>query len=256
MADVGSTLAQKLVDDLTRTSPKPTTPEGWRTALATLIEQQLAPHVHPFTLPDKAVVVLVGVNGSGKTTLIGKLCHLFSAQGKRCMVAAADTFRAAAADQLNVWAQRLNVPIIQAEKPNADPASVVFTALQNFQASNADVLFIDTAGRLANRNDLMAELEKTLRVIKKADPSAPHAVLLVIDSTIGQSAIPQVQLFKQAAGVSGLVLTKLDSSAKAGVVLQLIQLEKVPLHFISTGEGLADLQPFNARDFSRALVGL
>ena len=202
------------------------------------------------------IMLMVGVNGSGKTTTLGKLAAQTKADGQKVLLAAGDTFRAGAVEQLRIWADRADVPIIVPEKEGADPAGLIFKAYEQAKAENADVLMCDTAGRLQNRQDLMDELAKIVRVLKKQDATAPHEVLLVLDATVGQNALSQVEVFKDVAGVTGLVVTKLDSSAKAGVVIALADKFKLPIKYIGVGESLEDLQPFDSDAFARALVGL
>lgn len=201
------------------------------------------------------VVLAVGVNGSGKTTTLGKLAAKFHAEGKKVTLGAADTFRAAAIEQLKLWASRTNSSIV-AKAQGADPAGVAFDAITKAREEGADVLLIDTAGRLQNKESLMGELEKIVRVIRKVDDSAPHAVLLVLDATVGQNALSQVEAFKQTAGVTGLVVTKLDGTAKGGILVAISARHGLPVHFIGVGESVDDLEAFSAKDFSRALVGL
>ncbi len=201
------------------------------------------------------VILAVGVNGSGKTTTLGKLAAKFHAEGKKVTLGAADTFRAAAIEQLKLWAGRTNSSIV-AKAQGADPAGVAFDAITKAREEGADVLLIDTAGRLQNKESLMGELEKIVRVIKKVDESAPHAVLLVLDATVGQNALSQVEAFKQTAGVTGLVVTKLDGTAKGGILVAISARHGLPVHFIGVGESVDDLEAFSAKDFSRALVGL
>jgi len=195
------------------------------------------------------------VNGTGKTTTIGKLAHLFGRSGYSVVLAAADTFRAAAIDQLKIWGERANAPVI-AGKPGADAAGLAFTALEVAQAAGADILLVDTAGRLHNKTELMAGLEKMLRVLRKRDAAAPHAVLLVLDATTGQNALTQVEVFRNVCQVTGLIMTKLDGTARGGVLVAVAQRFGLPVHAIGVGEGLEDLQPFDAAAFARALVGL
>lgn len=226
--------------------------------LAALREELLAiltPLAQPLALPaaSPAVVLVVGVNGTGKTTTIGKLAHRLTSQGKTVLLAAGDTFRAAAIDQLKIWAERNRVPII-AQPPGSDAAAVVFDALQAARARGIDVLIADTAGRLHNQSHLMAELAKLVRVIARFDPQAPHETLLVLDATTGQNAIQQLRQFRAAVGVTGLVLTKLDGSAKGGVVLALAREFGVPVRFVGLGEGIADLEPFDPRAFVDGLL--
>jgi fused signal recognition particle receptor len=206
--------------------------------------------------PQKPQVVLVvGVNGSGKTTTIGKLASQFKAAGKSVVIAAGDTFRAAAVEQLQIWGTRAGVPVLTAPE-GSDPASLAFDALTKARADGADLLMIDTAGRLQNRQDLMEELAKIVRVIRKVDPSAPHNTLLVLDATTGQNALTQVEIFAKIADVSGLVMTKLDGTAKGGVLVALADRFGLPIHAIGVGEQIDDLAPFDPEDFARALVGL
>jgi fused signal recognition particle receptor len=201
------------------------------------------------------VMLVCGVNGAGKTTTIGKLAHDYHIkQGKKVMIAAADTFRAAAVEQLDVWAQRADVPLIKKDI-GADSAAVAYEALEATRAEDADLLMIDTAGRLQNKKNLMEELSKMIRVIQKQDETAPHAVVLVLDSTTGQNAHSQVQNFKEVVDVTGLVVTKLDGSAKGGVVVSLAHDYGLPIHAIGVGEGIEDLAPFEAEDFAKGLVG-
>ena len=201
------------------------------------------------------VVLVVGVNGAGKTTTIGKLASQFRAAGKSVMIAAGDTFRAAAVEQLQIWGQRAGVPVMVAAQ-GSDPASLAFDAMTRAESEGADLLMIDTAGRLQNRQDLMEELAKIVRVIRKKDPTAPHNTLLVLDATTGQNALNQVETFRQLADVSGLVMTKLDGTARGGVLVALADRFGLPIHAIGVGEQIDDLDAFDANDFARALVGL
>ncbi len=228
-----------------------------RTALADEIARILTPVARPLPLyPQKPQVVLVvGVNGSGKTTTIGKLASQFKAAGKSVIIAAGDTFRAAAVEQLQIWGTRAGVPVLTAPE-GSDPASLSFDALTRAQADGADLLMIDTAGRLQNRADLMEELAKIVRVIRKKDPTAPHNTILVLDATTGQNAIAQVEIFRKIADVSGLVMTKLDGTAKGGVLVALADKFGLPIHAIGVGEQIDDLQPFDPEDFARALCGI
>jgi fused signal recognition particle receptor len=197
---------------------------------------------------------VVGVNGSGKTTTIAKLARLFKADGKSVMLAAGDTFRAAAIAQLKIWADRVGVPIISGEQ-GGDAAGLAFDAVKRAMDEGIDVLIIDTAGRLQNKAGLMDELAKMKRVIGKLDPSAPHDVLLVLDATTGQNALSQIEVFSQVAGVTGLVMTKLDGSARGGMLVAAAEKYRLPIHAIGVGEGMDDLQPFDAAEFARALAG-
>ncbi len=227
-----------------------------RDALAAEITRIMAPVAKPMPLyPTKPQVVLVvGVNGSGKTTTIGKLASQFKAAGKSVIIAAGDTFRAAAVEQLQVWGTRAGVPVLTAPE-GSDPASLAFDALTRARAEGVDLLMIDTAGRLQNRQDLMEELSKIVRVIRKVDPTAPHNTLLVLDATTGQNALNQVEIFRKIADVSGLVMTKLDGTAKGGVLVALADKFGLPIHAIGVGEQIDDLAPFDPEDFARALVG-
>jgi fused signal recognition particle receptor len=228
-----------------------------RQALAEEVTRIMTPVARPLPLyPQKPQVVLVvGVNGSGKTTTIGKLASQFKAAGKKVVIAAGDTFRAAAVEQLQVWGARAGVPVLTAPE-GSDPASLAFDALTRAQDDGADLLLIDTAGRLQNRADLMEELAKIVRVIRKKDPTAPHNTLLVLDATTGQNAVTQVEIFRKIADVSGLIMTKLDGTAKGGVLVSLADRFGLPIHAIGLGEQIDDLAPFDPADFARALVGL
>jgi fused signal recognition particle receptor len=224
--------------------------------LAAEIEKILAPVAKPLTLGGAKpfVILVVGVNGSGKTTTIGKLAAKFHAEGKRVMLAAGDTFRAAAIDQLRIWGTRAQAPVI-AREAGADAAGLAFDALTQARAAGTDVLLVDTAGRLQNKAALMGELEKMIRVMQKVDASAPHAVLLVLDATVGQNALSQVEVFQKIAGVTGLAMTKLDGTARGGILVALAAKYRLPVHFIGVGEGLDDLAPFAAKDFANAIAG-
>jgi fused signal recognition particle receptor len=228
-----------------------------RAALAAEVARIMEPVARPMPLyPTKPQVVLVvGVNGSGKTTTIGKLASQFKAAGKSVVIAAGDTFRAAAVEQLQIWGTRAGVPVLTAPE-GSDPASLAFDALTQAQAQGADLLLIDTAGRLQNRQDLMEELAKIVRVIRKVDATAPHNTLLVLDATTGQNALSQVEIFRKIADVTGLVMTKLDGTAKGGVLVALADKFGLPIHAIGVGEQIDDLSPFDPEDFARALVGL
>jgi fused signal recognition particle receptor len=222
------------------------------------IEKVLADVALPLiidTTKKPFVILVAGVNGSGKTTTIGKLAAQYRAEGRSVMLAAGDTFRAAATDQLKIWSGRTGADFI-AHKAGADAAGLVFDAVAAAKQKGIDVLLIDTAGRLQNRTELMNELEKVVRVMKKVDPSAPHAVLLVLDATVGQNALSQVEIFRKAVGVTGLAMTKLDGTARGGILVAIAEKFKVPVHFIGVGEGVEDLAPFSAHDFARAIVGL
>ena len=217
----------------------------------------LEPVASDFALTPGAgphVLLVVGVNGTGKTTTAAKMAHQFKRKGLSVMLAAADTFRAAAIDQLKVWGTRVGAEVV-AKEVGADPAGVAFEALERARAEKIDVLLIDTAGRLQNKSDLMAELAKIVRVLKKIDSSAPHGVILVLDATTGQNAIAQVEIFKEIAGVTGLVVTKLDGTARGGILVAIAERFKLPIFAIGVGEGLDDLKPFDAQDFARAIAG-
>jgi fused signal recognition particle receptor len=198
---------------------------------------------------------MTGVNGSGKTTTIGKLAARWTREGHHVLIAAGDTFRAAAVEQIAAWGQRAGAEII-AQPPGADASGLAFEALQTAKAQGADILLIDTAGRLQNRRELMDELAKIVRVLKKIDATAPHDVLLVLDATVGQNALAQAEAFRSIAGVTGLVMTKLDGTAKGGVLVAIGEKLALPIHYIGVGEGVDDLQPFDAQAFARALAGL
>ena len=225
--------------------------------LADEITRIMEPVARPMPLYAKKpqVVLVVGVNGAGKTTTIGKLASQFQAAGKKVVIAAGDTFRAAAVEQLQVWGDRAGVPVMTAPQ-GSDPASLAFDAMTKAEADGADLLMIDTAGRLQNRSDLMEELAKIVRVIRKKDPDAPHNTLLVLDATTGQNAIQQVKVFQQLADVSGLVMTKLDGTAKGGVLVALADQFGLPIHAIGVGEQIDDLAPFDPEEFAAALVGI
>jgi fused signal recognition particle receptor len=229
-----------------------------KAVVASEVEKVLAPVAKPLEI-DAAqkpfVILVVGVNGSGKTTTIGKLAAKLNAEGRKIMMAAGDTFRAAAIEQLKIWGERTKSPVIAAAQ-GSDSASLAFNALTAAREQNIDVLLVDTAGRLQNKAELMNELEKVVRVIKKVDASAPHAVLLVLDATVGQNALSQVEAFHRTAGVTGLVMTKLDGTARGGILVALAEKFKLPVHFIGVGEGIEDLAPFTARDFANAIAGI
>ena len=228
-----------------------------RAALASEVARIMEPVARPMPLYAQTpqVVLVVGVNGSGKTTTIGKLASQFKAAGKTVVIAAGDTFRAAAVEQLQIWGRRAGVPVLTAPE-GSDPASLAFDALTRATAEGADLLMIDTAGRLQNRADLMEELAKIVRVIRKVDPTAPHNTLLVLDATTGQNALTQVDIFRKIADVSGLVMTKLDGTAKGGVLVALADRFGLPIHAIGVGEQIDDLAPFDPEEFANALVGL
>lgn len=232
-------------------------PDEVRAILANEVEKVLAPIAKPLTVDVKNrphVIMMVGVNGTGKTTTIGKLASKLKSEGKSVMMAAGDTFRAAAIDQLKVWGERTGTPVV-ASAVGADSSGLAYDALKKAQDAGTDVLLLDTAGRLQNKQALMEELEKVTRVLKKIDPSAPHDVVLVLDATTGQNALQQVEVFGKRAGVTGLVMTKLDGTARGGILVAIGEKFKLPVHAIGVGEGVDDLQPFAAADFARAIAG-
>jgi len=236
---------------------KSITADEVKAVVAAEVEKVLTPVAKPLPIGEAKpfVVLLVGVNGSGKTTTIGKLASKFRAEGRSVMLAAGDTFRAAAIDQLNIWGGRSGASVI-ARAPGADAAGLAFDALTQARGEGVDVLLVDTAGRLQNKAVLMDELQKIVRVMKKVDPAAPHAVLLVLDATVGQNALSQVEVFRDIAGVSGLVMTKLDGTARGGILVAIAAKYGLPVHFIGVGEGIDDLAPFSAKDFARAIAGI
>jgi fused signal recognition particle receptor len=233
-------------------------PAEVKQVLAREIEAVLTPVAKPIAIDATKkpfVILVVGVNGSGKTTTIGKLATNFVRDGRKVVLAAGDTFRAAAIEQLQIWGSRVGAHVV-ARPQGADAAGLAYDAIREARESGADVLLMDTAGRLQNRKELMAELEKVVRVMKKIDADAPHAVLLVLDATVGQNAMSQVEIFGRVAGVTGLVMTKLDGTARGGILVAIAEKFALPVHFIGVGEGADDLEPFAARDFARAIAGL
>ena len=233
-------------------------PDEVKQILADEVERALDPVARPLTIdPEKRpfVILVVGVNGSGKTTTIGKLAAKFGAEGKAVLLAAGDTFRAAAIEQLRIWARRTFSALVERDQ-GADAAGLAFDALTKARELNIDVVLMDTAGRLQNRTELMSELEKIIRVMRKVDADAPHAVLLVLDATVGQNALSQVEIFGRVAGVTGLVMTKLDGTARGGILVAIADKFALPVHFIGVGEGVDDLEPFAARDFADAIAGI
>ncbi len=258
-ADLGNTVSARIIESLRKGRfEKDIEVEEVRTILAREIETVLRPVAHPLVInPDHKpfVIVMAGVNGAGKTTTIGKLTAKFRREGRSVLLAAGDTFRAAAIEQLQVWGQRTGAEVMSRPQ-GADAAGLAFDAVTQAREQGTDIVMIDTAGRLQNRTELMAELEKIIRVIKKVDETAPHAVLLVLDATVGQNALSQVDLFKKAAGVTGLVMTKLDGTARGGILVALAEAQGLPVHFIGVGEGIDDLEPFAAEDFAKAIAGL
>lgn len=258
-ADLGVNAAARITAALARDKfDKEITDEEVRTVLADHIAQSLTPLEKPIEINaghKPHIILMTGVNGAGKTTTIGKLAHKFRDEGKTVMLAAADTFRAAAIEQLTVWGDRVGAPVI-AREVGADAAGLAFDALKQAQAQDIDVLMIDTAGRLQNRTELMDELAKIVRVIRKLDESAPHDTILVLDATVGQNAINQAAVFTEIAGVSGLVMTKLDGTARGGVLVALADKFALPIHYVGVGESVEDLQAFNANQFTQALTGI
>lgn len=258
-ADIGVSTAARLTAAIAKSRfDKEVTDIEIREALADEITTILEPVAQPLSIDTALkphVVLVCGVNGSGKTTTIGKLANQLKAEGKSVMLVAGDTFRAAAVEQLQIWGERSGCPVVSGNH-GGDAAGLAYGALEKARAENIDVVMIDTAGRLQNRKDLMAELEKIIRVIKKIDESAPHTTLLVMDSTIGQNAHSQVETFKEMVNISGLVMTKLDGSARGGVVVGLAEKFALPVHAVGVGEGIDDLRPFEASAFARSLMGL
>jgi fused signal recognition particle receptor len=259
-ADVGTEATRQILDDLRRQVARKELGDvdALLAALRKAMVDILAPVERPLVVDPAIkpyVILVVGINGAGKTTTIGKLSHRLLAEGRSVMLAAGDTFRAAAREQLTIWAERNGVPII-AQQSGAEPAAVIFDALQAARARNIDVLIADTAGRLHTQTHLMDELKKVKRVLARLDPAAPHEVLLILDGTIGQNAVAQAAEFHKGLGVTGLVVTKLDGTAKGGVLVSLAEKYGIPIHLIGIGEGPEDLRPFEAYAFARGLVGL
>lgn len=257
LADIGVESTQKILAKLTDAVSRKqlSDPETLFIHLKEQLESALAPYTLPIEINAKPFVILtVGVNGAGKTTSIAKMAHYFQSQNKKVMLAAGDTFRAAAIEQLQVWGERNNVPVI-AQHSGADSASVIYDAMQAATARDIDILIADTAGRLHTQNHLMAELEKIKRVLQKFNPDAPHETMLVLDASMGQNALNQAQQFHQSIGLSGLTLTKLDGTAKGGILFAICEKMKLPIRFIGVGEDLDDLRPFEAEAFVEAMVG-
>jgi fused signal recognition particle receptor len=256
-ADLGVAMANRISDVIGQGRYSRFDEAGLKAIIAGEVEKALIPVAHPLKIEgaNPFVILVAGVNGSGKTTTIGKLASRFAREGHTVMLAAGDTFRAAAIEQLKIWGGRVGAKVIAREQ-GSDAAGIAFDAVTQAKVDGVDVLLIDTAGRLQNRTELMTELEKIIRVMKKVDASAPHAVLLVLDATVGQNAISQVEVFGKIAGVTGLVMTKLDGTARGGILVAIAEKFKMPVHFIGVGEGVDDLQPFTARDFARAMAGI
>jgi len=258
-ADLGAETAGRIATELRYGRfPSGITADEIKAVVAAEVEKTLAGVAQPLAIDaaKKPFVVLVaGVNGSGKTTTIGKLAAKLRSEGRSVMLAAGDTFRAAAIEQLKIWADRAGADFM-AREAGADAAGLAFDAVAAAKERGIDVLLVDTAGRLQNRSELMDELQKIVRVIKKVDDTAPHAVLLVLDATVGQNALSQVEIFKKAVGVTGLAMTKLDGTARGGILVAIAAKFRVPVHYVGVGEGVEDLAPFSARDFARAIAGL
>jgi fused signal recognition particle receptor len=256
-ADVGTKVAGHIIELLrSKKFDKEITPEDIKSELASIITKMMDKSDHEFRLNEGLNIILVcGVNGNGKTTSIGKLASVYIRAGKKVAIAACDTFRAAANDQIAQWANKTGAILFSGEE-KSDPASVAYKAILESYSNKVDILFIDTAGRLHNQKNLMDELAKIVRVIQKIDQSAPHHSLLVIDATTGQNAFVQTEQFKSLVAISGLVITKLDGTAKAGAIVGIVDKYSLPVHFIGLGEGVDDLKPFVALDFAKALVGM
>jgi fused signal recognition particle receptor len=257
-ADLGVDVAARIAAAIAEGRyDKAVAPDEVKNILAAEVEKVLAPVTKPLVIgePGPFVILVAGVNGSGKTTTVGKLAARFRAEGRKVMLAAGDTFRAAAIEQLKIWGERTGAPVI-ARAPGSDAASLAFEALTAAKEQGAGILLVDTAGRLQNKAVLMDELDKIVRVLRKVDASAPHAVLLVLDATVGQNALSQVEIFQRIAGVTGLVMTKLDGTARGGILVAIAAKFGLPVHFIGVGEGVDDLAPFAARDFARAIAGV
>jgi fused signal recognition particle receptor len=258
-ADLGLPAASRIRDAVGRGRyERGVSPDEVKQILADEVERALDPVARPLMIDSGKrpfVILVVGVNGSGKTTTIGKLAAKFRSEGKAVLLAAGDTFRAAAVEQLRIWARRTLSAIVERDQ-GADAAGLAFDALTKARELDVDVVLMDTAGRLQNRTELMNELEKIIRVMRKVDPGAPHAVLLVLDATVGQNALSQVEIFGRTAGVTGLVMTKLDGTARGGILVAIADKFALPVHFIGVGEGVEDLEPFTARDFADAIAGI
>ena len=258
-ADLGIDMAERVTQAVAKGRyDKEIDPEEVKQILAQEVASVLRPVEVPFNFGEDVqpfVILVVGVNGSGKTTTIGKLGSIATAEGFSVMLAACDTFRAAAIEQLAIWGDRIGAKVIS-RPTGADAAGLAFDALNEAKQDKSDILIIDTAGRLQNKTDLMAELEKIVRVLKKQDEAAPHAVLLVLDATTGQNAVSQTEVFTKIAGVTGLIMTKLDGTARGGILVSIAEKFGLPIHAIGVGESIEDLQPFDAEAFSRAIAGI
>jgi len=259
MSDLGTAVARKVTANIAKDRfEKEIGDDEIKAALASEIAQIMAPREKIVDFADgprPRVVLFVGVNGSGKTTTIGKIASRLKAQGAKALLVAGDTFRAAAIEQLTVWGERAGIPVVSG-KPEADAAGLVYSAIEQAQREGLDLVLVDTAGRLQNKSELMSELAKVVRVIQKLDPDAPHDVILVLDATVGQNALSQVEAFRHTANVTGLVMTKLDGTAKGGVLVAVAEAHELPIHFVGVGESAEDLQAFSADAYARALVGL
>lgn len=256
-ADVGVETTQHLINTLTKKLARDELKDATAAfnCLQSEMKQILTPCNQPLVIDSAKkpyVILVIGINGSGKTTTIGKLANYFKQSGKSVMLAAGDTFRAAATEQLQVWGERNQIPVI-AQQPGADTAAVIYDAIAAATARGTDILIADTAGRLHTQTNLIAELQKVKRVIAKLDPTAPHETLIVLDATLGQNALTQVKQFNQAMGVTGIALTKLDGTAKGGIIFAIAKETSIPIRFVGVGEGIDDLRPFEAEDFVEAL---
>ena len=257
--DLGFDASEQIIDIIKKQKfDKNLSVEQLRIILRDAIEQIISPAIKDF-VPDYShkpfVILMVGVNGSGKTTTIGKLAAQLAGEGKKVILAAGDTFRAAASEQLNIWGQRLGIDVVSSTV-GSDPASISFEAIKKAQETQADVVFLDTAGRLQNHEELMQELAKIIRVIKKIIPDAPHCVLQTLDGNVGQNAISQVEHFKKIAGVDGIIMTKLDGTARGGILVSIAQKFSLPIYYIGIGEKVEDLTKFSAREYANAICGL
>jgi len=258
MSDMGPSVATQLIESLDDMRGRTVSDTEVRERISEEVTRILERVAEPIDLSQNKkpfVILVIGVNGTGKTTTIGKLASALKNSGEKVMIAAGDTFRAAAVEQLQIWGERAGVPVVTQDN-GSDAASLAFEAIQKAKDENIDVLLIDTAGRLHNKSNLMDELKKIVRVIKKIDPSAPHETLLTLDATTGQNALSQVKVFGEMANVTGLALTKLDGTAKGGVVISLAKAYDIPVRLIGVGEGQEDMQPFQPREFARGLLGL